>query len=330
MKRESLPLVSIGLPTYNRAGSYLRGALDSARAQRYPALEILVGDNASTDDTPRLLQSLSDTRIRYLRHSVNIGPNRNYNFLLERAQGDYFLLLHDDDVIDGDFVETCMDAAGGRVREGIIRTGVRVIDENGVTMREAPNPTGATGLADFYRSWFSGRACWYLVNTLFNTRQLRAEGGFHSPHRLSEDGFAIARLARFQRIGVPDIKASFRVHSGERTMSDPAAAVLWGREYLALLERMCSWVEPSEVDAVRREGTRFFARLAYNRAGLLDSRWARLRGYGEVLRLFQYRCWPTHRSRTVKLFREAAAYARRRARRSLARTIAPAGSPGTR
>lgn len=307
----SLPLVSIGVPTYNRAASFLRPALESALAQRYPALEILVGDNASADDTPKLVGGLRDSRLRYLRHSVNIGPNRNYNFLLEKARGDYFLLLHDDDALDADFVEACMDAAGGRVREGIIRTGVRVIDESGAVRREAPDAAAGTTLGEFYRDWFSGRTCWYLVNTLFNARQLRAEGGFQSPHLLSEDGFAIARVARFGRIGVAAAKASFRVHSGERTLADPAAAVLWGREYLALLDCMCRWVEPDQAEAVRREGRRFFARLAYNRAALLPARAARLRGYSEVLRLFEYRCWPTHRSRAWRLLRRAGAQAAR-------------------
>ncbi len=323
VRRATRPIVSIGVPTYNRAGSYLRAALESACAQRYPALEILVGDNASTDDTPKLLQRFSDRRIRYLRHSVNIGANRNYNYLLQEARGDYFLLLHDDDVLDADFIEACMDAAGGRVHGGIIRTGVRVIDENGVTRRAAPDAGAGASLGEFYRAWFSGRTCWYLVNTLFNSRQLRAEGGFQSPHHLSEDGFAIARLARFGRIGVPGVKAGFRVHAGEKTIADPTAARLWGKEYLALLDCMCGWVEPDEVGAVRRDGRRFFARLAYNRAGLLPSRTARLRGYGEVLRLFEYRCWPTHRSRAWKLARRTGAQIRRAAR-SLGGRTAPA------
>jgi glycosyltransferase involved in cell wall biosynthesis len=330
MKHESLPLVTIAIPTYNRAGSYLPVALNAARAQNYPRLEIIVADNASSDDTAAFMQGISDSRLRYLRHQVNIGANRNYNYCLSKACGDYFLLLHDDDAIDADFVEVCMEAAQHTVRPGIIRTGVRVIDARGETQREIANRTDNSSLGRFYCSWFASQTCWYLVNTLFHTAQLRAEGGFHSPHHLSEDGFAIARLARFHRVDVRDVKASFRVHADEQTMAGPAAGVLWGREYLALLDCMCSIVGPAEVDAVRRQGRRFFARLAYNRAALLRSRAARLRAYGEVLRLFEYRYWPTHRSKTLQLFRQAAAYARRCAESSLARTVALARNAGVR
>jgi|SRR5687767_5683003 len=317
-QQESWPLVTIAIPTYNRAGSYLPIVLDAARAQNYARLEIIVADNASSDDTASFIQTTSDPRLRYVRHQVNIGANRNYNYCLSKARGDYFLLLHDDDVIDVDFIDACMKAANYEIVEGIIRTGVRVIDHRGATLRESKNVIDAVSLAEFYQAWFAGRTNWYLANTLFNTRQLKAEGGFRSPYHLAEDGFAIARLARFGRVDLPDVKASFRVHAGENTMADPTDATLWGREYLELLERMCEFVAPGEVGSMRRMGRRFFAQLAYNRAGLARSRIQRLRAAYEVLRLFEYRYWPTHRSKTMRLFRQTAAYGRRRAEKFLA------------
>ena len=313
MKANSLPLVTIAIPTFNRARSYLPIALRSALAQSYPRLEILVSDNASSDETASLMREYGDEpRLRYFRHPVNVGANGNYNYCLSQARGDYFLLLHDDDAIDGDFVSACMSAVNHDVRPGVIRTGVRVIDARGGAVRESENNVHGSALADYYCSWFSGKTCWYLVNTLFHTRQLRTDGGFSSPHHLAEDGFAIARLARFQRVDVPAIKASFRVHDGERTMADPAVAALWGREYLALLECMCGLVAPEDVTRVRRQGRRFFAQLAYNRAALMGSPGDRLRAAFDVLRLFEYRYWPVHRSRTLKLLGRAAGYARRR------------------
>jgi glycosyltransferase involved in cell wall biosynthesis len=331
MAQTSLPLVTIAIPTYNRASSYLMLALSSALAQSYANLEVLVADNASTDGTADILQGIGDRRLRYIRQPVNIGANRNYNYCLSQARGDYFLLLHDDDAIDEDFVAACMQATRKEIRPGIIRTGVRVIDGRGDTQTEISNLADDTTLGRYYRSWFAGKTRWYLVNTLFHTEQLRAAGGFCSTYHLSEDGFAIARLAPFHPVDVCDVKASFRVHAGERTMADPAAAVLWGREYLELLDCMCGLVDdPEEIVAVRREGRRFFARLAYNRAALLRSRAARIRASYEVLRLFRYRCWPTHRSKTLRFFRQAAAYARRRAERSPGRTVAPASSPSVR
>lgn len=317
MKLDSLPLVTIAIPTYNRANSFLPIALTSALAQTYPRLEVLVSDNASSDDTASFMREhAGEPRLRYLRHEVNVGAHENYNYCLSQARGDYFLLLHDDDAIDADFTALCMSAGNHQVREGVIRTGVRVIDGQGAARREIENQIEGSTLADFYCSWFTGRTCWYLVNTLFHTRQLRAEGGFCSPYHLAEDGFAIARLARFQRIDVPQVKASFRVHEGERTIADPSAAALWGREYLALLDCMCGSVAPGEVGRVRRQGRRFFARLAYNRAALMGSRANRLRAACDVLCLFEYRYWPVHRSRTLRLLRRVTSYVRRQVQKS--------------
>ena len=80
MQRETLPFVTIAIPTYNRARSYLPVAVEAARAQSYPLLEIIVADNASSDDTAGFMQSIGDLRLRYLRHPFNIGANRNYNY----------------------------------------------------------------------------------------------------------------------------------------------------------------------------------------------------------------------------------------------------------
>jgi glycosyltransferase involved in cell wall biosynthesis len=325
---QNAPLVTIAIPTYNRAGSYLPIALASALSQGYPRLEIIVSDNASTDHTASIMEKISDPRVRYLRHPANLGANRNYNYCLEAAHGDYFLLLHDDDAIDKDFVAACVEGAGYQIVEGIIRTGVRIIDERGATLRAIPNDVGPGTLAQFYQAWFTGKTCWYLASTLFNTRQLRAEGGFSSPFELSEDGFAIVRLAPFHRIDLRDVKASFRVHAGEKTMSQPADAILWGREYLELLERMCAQVSPEEAPALRRRGRRFFAALAYNRAALARTRTQRARAAYEVLRLFGYRCWPTHRSSVLRFVQRAAAFARRRTAGVFHPTLMPSGGAG--
>jgi len=327
METRALPLVTIAIPTRNRARSYLPVALRSALGQCYPRVEVLVSDNASSDGTAALVESMARS-VRFFRHPVDIGANANYNFCLSQARGDYFLLLHDDDAIDDDFVSACMARAGFTVREGVIRTGIRVIDDTGATVREITNGVGQGNLAEYFHAWFAGKTCWYLANTLFNTAQLRAQGGFRSRYGLAEDGFAIARLARLDRLDLQAVKASFRVHDGERTIANPSHAVLWGREYLDLLDCMCELVPKHEVPPLRRAGERFFAQLAYNRAGLLSSPAARMRASLAVLRLFQFRCWPTHRSKTLRFFRRAAGYARRRTQKLLARRIAPPPARG--
>lgn len=88
--------VTIAIPVYNRAG-LIRFALESALAQDVPGLEILVIDNASTDDTWEVLQTYTDPRLRLVRNETNVGLYGNLNRCLELATGDYVRILCSDD-----------------------------------------------------------------------------------------------------------------------------------------------------------------------------------------------------------------------------------------
>jgi len=104
------PLVTIGIPTFNRA-STLGRALESALAQDYSTLEIVISDNASQDTTETLCRRYEsrDRRVRYIRQPANVGPTENFNAILRIAHGEFFMWLGDDDWIDHGYVRACMD-----------------------------------------------------------------------------------------------------------------------------------------------------------------------------------------------------------------------------
>lgn len=280
------PLVTIGIPTYNRADGYLRECLACALNQTYENVEVIVSDNCSNDRTSALMRSISDSRLRYIRHEKNIGPANNFNYCLKQARGAYFLLLHDDDLIDPDFVEICMKAARGSTYYGIIRTGTRVINSNGKVLNESRNSVAGLSIEDFFRGWFQGKTSWYLCSTLYNTERLREIGGFQSKRQLVQDGTAIVRLAsKYGRVDVEDVKASFRKHSGELTFA--AKVKDWCEDYLALLDLMCEAVDEKK-DLIRMEGQRFLCRINYNRARAIKSPFEKLKTYLMVYRKFNY------------------------------------------
>ncbi len=90
------PLVSVVIPTCNRAALLTR-AIQSVRQQTYGNLEIIVVDDASTDDTRKIVGSLADPRIRYIRHDVNRGGAAARNTGIRAARGEYIAFLDDDD-----------------------------------------------------------------------------------------------------------------------------------------------------------------------------------------------------------------------------------------
>ena len=73
---KKFPLVSIGIPTYNRANGTLSLAIDSACNQDYPNLEIIVSDNCSPDDTAAIVNAFNDERIRYIRQKKHWGQQQ--------------------------------------------------------------------------------------------------------------------------------------------------------------------------------------------------------------------------------------------------------------
>lgn len=100
------PAVSIGVPVYNGEGS-LRQALDSLLAQTFSDFELIISDNASTDGTEVICREYAgrDARVRYLRQVSNIGPAANFKFLLDRAQGEYFMWAACDDIRSADWLK---------------------------------------------------------------------------------------------------------------------------------------------------------------------------------------------------------------------------------
>lgn len=281
------PLVTIGIPTYNRADGYLREAIKSASAQTYADIEIVVSDNCSVDDTESVVKQFADERIRYFKHESNIGANNNFNFCLEQARGDYFLLLHDDDLIDPDFVETCMDRAGGDTGIGIIRTGTRAIDADGRVLSEMPNEVSGFPTADFFLGWYKGRTALYLCSTLYNTKHLKGIGGFQSRTNLFQDAVAVVRLAaEFGRLDIYDIKASFRKHGVN--MGFTANVDGWIEDSLYLLDVMCDLVPAKRREQVRLEGMVNFSKKNYRHAALIKSPVNRFLSYADVFKRFEY------------------------------------------
>jgi glycosyltransferase involved in cell wall biosynthesis len=265
MNSKPQPLVTIGIPTYNRADSYLKQTLRSSMNQTYENIEIIVSDNCSSDDTEAVVRSFNDRRIRYFRQHSNIAANDNFNFCLSQAEGDYFLLLHDDDLIDNDFVGSCMDKRNNVVDIGIIRTGTRIIDENGSVLRLRPNMADGLSTEDFFLSWFENKTALFFCSTVFNTHMLKQIGGFQSKRNLFQDGIAVVKLAaNFGRLDISDIKASFRRHSAEQ-ITHSAKVRHWCEDSIMLLDIMCDLAKQKS-EEIKEKGLRFFARLNYRRA----------------------------------------------------------------
>jgi glycosyltransferase involved in cell wall biosynthesis len=285
-QNKNCPLVTIAIPTHNRADGYLKEAIQSALGQTYENLEIIVADNCSTDNTKEIVKSFSNPKLQYIRHEQNIGASNNFNYCVQIARGVFFLLLHDDDRIDHDFIEICIASIDSKKEIGIVRTGTRVIDEDGNMTSEHPNKAAGLTSAEFFRFWFSWKTAIYLCSTLFNTKRLKEIGGFHSKHNLFLDAFAeFTLVAKYGRIDIEDVKASFRKHSSELTFASKVKD--WCEDSVLLLDLICELV-PEEKYIIRKDGLRYFSTFNYQLTQKIRSPLNRFAAYITLVKTFKW------------------------------------------
>jgi glycosyltransferase involved in cell wall biosynthesis len=102
----AMPRVSIGVPVYN-GGRFLERALQCLVSQTFSDIEIIISDNASTDNTSEIIERFSaiDSRIRVIRQPVLIEAIENFNAVVKEAAGEFFMWAASDDEWEPKWIE---------------------------------------------------------------------------------------------------------------------------------------------------------------------------------------------------------------------------------
>jgi glycosyltransferase involved in cell wall biosynthesis len=102
------PLITIGVPAFNSA-AHIGLTLEGLLSQTFSDFELIVSDNASTDDTREIVEGYMrrDARVHYERQPFNIGANPNYAALVTRARGQFFKWSSASDWCAPTFLERC-------------------------------------------------------------------------------------------------------------------------------------------------------------------------------------------------------------------------------
>lgn len=136
---DKAPLISVILTTYNRAAK-LERALSSVLHQDYPALELVVVDDGSTDGTSSLMESrrAKSPQVKYVRHLQNRGNAAARNTGVDAASGRYIAFMDDDDEwIDPKKLAKQIRVLGGAGRQlGLVATSVNLVDSAGKSVRK--------------------------------------------------------------------------------------------------------------------------------------------------------------------------------------------------
>lgn len=133
IKNNDTPLVTVGIPTYNRSQG-LERTLKCILDQSYQHLEIIVSDNCSTDTAvlPILEKYASqDHRVRFYVQERNLSIVPNFQFLLNEAAGDYFMWAADDDSWENNFIEVCVNGMLANDDVALCMTDLKIVGPDG-------------------------------------------------------------------------------------------------------------------------------------------------------------------------------------------------------
>lgn len=149
---DAQPLVSICIPTYNGA-EFIGEAIQSAIAQTYPNIEIIVSDDGSTDQTIAIAQSFQSqiaADFRIILHR-NYGLSQNWNFCISQAKGEYIKFLFQDDLLEPECIEKMVALAQQNPGIGL------VFSPRGIVISETESHPillkASQSIKDLHKSW---------------------------------------------------------------------------------------------------------------------------------------------------------------------------------
>ena len=186
--REWTPLVTALVPTYNGADFIMR-TLDSLAAQTWPHLEILIGDDRSTDDTLEIVREFAGRHpnTRVLERESNLGWLRNSNDLMANARGELMFFAFHDDVVAPTYVEELVGALAANERAVLAFSDMHVHEIDGTVELQIFDGLDGVGTALARGAVMVRRpGYWWVPNRgLFRTSAFDAVGGIH-PNDLGE------------------------------------------------------------------------------------------------------------------------------------------------
>jgi glycosyltransferase involved in cell wall biosynthesis len=292
-RAEALPAwkVSIVIVCYNQA-HYLREAIESALAQTFPDIEVLVIDDGSTDNTAKVASSFPD--IRYFpQRNQGLAAARNTG--IRQSEGNYIVFLDADDRLLPDAIETGLILFHKRPELGFVYGGYRRISKAGTPL-PTPEPDRVDG--DYYWHLLRGNIVGMHAAVMYSRAALTQVGGFDSRLRACEDYDLYLRMARRWPVCRHDgCVAEYRQHD-QNMSADPAFML---ESVLKVLKLERKRVPDRRHRLALRTGSRAWKEYYANRQ---IENWKRQRNWRGFLRLF--------RQQPFRLVRRGVRFLRRR------------------
>lgn len=169
-------LVTIAIPAYKRR--WLNEAIESALSQDYQNIELLIIDDHSPQNLKEVVEPyLSDSRVKYFYNKKNLGKRsivHNWNRCLELAQGEFFVLLCDDDVLEPNFVSVLLALANKYLQCNVFHARKKELMWDGSVKIDSVWPEYEIGI-EFVNNYFQGKRYHTIGEFMYRTSSIRRE-----------------------------------------------------------------------------------------------------------------------------------------------------------
>jgi hypothetical protein len=203
------PLVSVVMAVHND-GPFVSGAVGSILGQTLAAVELIVVDDASTDDTPGVLAGFADARLRILRNEINLGLTRSLGRAIPLTRAAYVARMDGDDVSLPERLERQVAFLDDHPDHGMVGCAAARIDAGGRILGRFEVPLGDEEIRAYLR-----RRNGFVHGTLMIRRAvLDATGGYDETLRFAQDyDLAFRVLERSKAANLREVLYLFRATS---------------------------------------------------------------------------------------------------------------------
>lgn len=256
------PAVSIVIPTYN-AEEWLGEAVESALAQSFRDIEVLVFDNASTDATPDLMAGYDDARLRYVRASENVGFAGNVSRGIAAASGRYFMVLGADDILEPAFIERAVGLLDASPGAAMLHGGAIWIDDAGSPIGRFDGnwPARCSGDDAFVRTFTEG-FCYSTV--ISRTAPVKALGAMDESWGMISDTWLFLKLCLAGDVlFMEDPLVRYRVRESSLSFELYADGKMFD-DHIAGLNQAFAWPEARHLRPRARAARLAVARQAFD------------------------------------------------------------------
>lgn len=206
------PKISVLMPVYN-AEKYLREAIDSILNQTFKDFEFLIINDASTDNSKKIIFSYSDRRISYLENNKNLGLPRTLNKGLRLAKADYVARMDADDVSLPDRLEKQLLIVERGDNVGLVASWITLIDENNNEIGDWRADRENNSPEEIFYTLFFGN-CLAHSSVFYKKDIVLKIGGYNESFERAQDYELWTRLAKSTKIvKIRKIETKYRVYA---------------------------------------------------------------------------------------------------------------------